>query len=78
LNVAVTARAALIVTVHVAPDAASQPLQPVNCEFGAAAAVSVTDVPSVYGSEQSAPQSIPEGVEVTVPAPPPVVLTLKV
>ena len=41
-------------------------------------AVSVTDVSIVYSSEQSVPQLIPDGLELTVPvdAPMPVLLTV--
>jgi len=69
LNVAVTVRAARMVTAQEAPDDESQPLQPMNLDPAAATAVSVTDVPLMYGSEQSAPQLIPDGLAVTVPAP---------
>ena len=70
--------AALILTVHVAPDAASHPLHPVKSMLGLA--VSVTTVSIVYSSEQSVPQLIPEGLELTSPfdAAMPVLLTVSV
>jgi hypothetical protein len=58
-----------MVTVHVAPETVLQPVHPVRTEPEAAIAVSVTTVPLVYGSAQSAPQLIPAGLEVTVPTP---------
>jgi hypothetical protein len=45
VNVAVTVRAAFIVTVQVAPDAESQPVQLANVDPEPAGAVSVTAVP---------------------------------
>src|SRR5436190_20951052 len=78
LNVAVTLSAALIVTEQVAPDTVSHPVQPLNCEPDEATAVSVTDVPVEYGSEQSAPQSIPGGLDVMLPDPASALLTVNV
>ena len=75
LKLAVTFRAAVIVTVHVAPETESQPLHALNSDPLFGAAESVTVVPPAYGSEQSAPQLIPAGFEVTTPAPAPVLLT---
>jgi hypothetical protein len=75
LNAAVTARAAFMATVQVVPDTESQPLQLPKTDPPAATAVSVTLVPLVYGSEQSAPQLIPAGLDVTVPLPAPGLLT---
>jgi hypothetical protein len=74
--VAVTDRAALMVTVHVAPDTESHPLHPLRNMAGLA--VSVTTVSMVYGSEQSVPQLIPCGLELTVPVsrPRPALLTV--
>src|SRR3954451_14142745 len=67
-NVAVTFLAALMVTWQLAvPEQA--PLQPANLQPGSAVAPSVTEVPSVYVSEQSLPQSIPDGLLVTPPFP---------
>ena len=62
-----TDRAEPMVTVHVAPDTESQPLQPVCSAPGLA--VSVTTVSMAYGSEQSPPQLMPCGLEATVPCP---------
>lgn len=71
MNLASTARAALIVTVQVNVPEHPDPFQPVNDEPAAGVAVSVTDDPSAKISEQSAPQLIPAGDEVTVPPPVP-------
>jgi hypothetical protein len=74
LNVAVTARAAVIDVVQ-APVPVHAPLQPANVEPLAATAVSVTDVPLAKFALQVAPQSTPAGDEVTVPAPLPAFVT---
>jgi hypothetical protein len=71
LNVAVTVFAALIVTVHVAPETVLHPLQPANVDPPATLAVSVTLVPLLYDSEQSVPQLMPGGFELTLPVPAP-------
>ena len=68
VEAAVTVFAALMVTVHVVPETVSHPLQPAKVDPPAAVAVRVTLVPLLYGSEQSAPQLIPAGLELTVPA----------
>src|SRR3989338_4419652 len=47
----------------------ASPLQPVKNEPVSGVGVRVTDVPELYASVQSAPQSIPVGVLVTVPLP---------
>ena len=65
MKFAVTARAALMRTVHVVPDTESHPLQPLSRRAGLA--VSVTTVSIVYCSEQSPPQSMPCGLDVTLP-----------
>jgi hypothetical protein len=78
VNVAVTVFAAFIVTEQVAPETLSHPLQPPNVEFVLACAVSVTTVPLLYEAEQIAPQLIPDGLDVTVPPPVPVLLTASV
>lgn len=52
------------------------PVQPVRIDPDAATAVSVTDDPITYGSEQSVPQLMPAGFEVTVPVPVPARLTV--
>jgi hypothetical protein len=44
VNAAVTDRAALIVTVHVAPETESHPVHPAKIESAPGAAVSVTEV----------------------------------
>src|SRR4051812_36505066 len=70
-NRAVTVFAASTVAVHVVPEAVSQPLQLWSVELADAVAVNLTAVPTSYNSAQSAPQSIPPGLESTVPVPPP-------
>ena len=75
MNVAVTERAALIVTVH-APVPEQSPLQPVKFEPASAAAVSVTVLPDVKTAEQVVPQLIPGGLDVTVPEPLPAFVTV--
>jgi hypothetical protein len=65
-----------MMTVHVALMPLQAPVHPPNvelAEFGLA--VSITLVPSVYGSLQSVGQLIPEGLLVTVPSPLPVLVT---
>lgn len=69
VNVAVTDRDALIVTVQVVPDDVSQPFQPVKTEPPTVAAVSVTDVFVANTAEQVDPQLIPDGLDVTLPLP---------
>ena len=78
MKVAVTEVAALIVTVQVPVPEHPPPLQPVNVEPAAAAAVSVTDVPLVKEAEHVAPQEIPAGLLVTVPLPAPALETVSV
>ena len=68
---AVTSFDALMVTLQVVPEGASHPFQPTNVELAAALAVSVTLVPLSYTAEQTAPQSIPVGLEATLPVPTP-------
>lgn len=74
LNVAVTARAAVIEVVQV-PVPVHAPLQPTNVEPLAAAAVSVTEVPLAKLAVHVAPQLMPAGDEVTVPEPVPAFVT---
>jgi hypothetical protein len=69
LNVAVTVRAALIVTVHI-PVPLQSPDQPVNVDPLLGVAVSVTEAPEVKLAEHVPPQLIPLGL-VTVPVPVP-------
>src|SRR5688572_14989627 len=73
---AVTDLAAFNVSTH-APVPEQPPLQPANVAPAAGLAVSVTSVPETYASLQSEPQSMPAGLELTVPPPAPT-LTLKV
>jgi hypothetical protein len=66
------------VTVQVVPETASHPLHPAKTEAVADVAVNVTMVPLSYWAEQAEPQSIPAGVEVTVPLPAPSFATVSV
>ena len=63
---AVTLTAVETVIVHV-PVPLHAPLQPTNVEPVIGVAVSVTIVPLMKDSEQSVPQSMPAGDDVTVP-----------
>jgi len=73
MNEAVIFLAASIVTMHV-PVPLHAPDQPVNVESAATFAVRVTTVPELYASEQSTPQFMPDGLLVTVPPAPAVVM----
>jgi hypothetical protein len=75
-KVAVTARAALMVTLQV-PVPVQLPLQPEKVEPAAGAAVKVTAVPLVKDAEQVALQSMPAGALVTVPVPAPALVTVR-
>src|SRR2546428_13932098 len=75
-KVAMTARAALIVTLQV-PVPVQLPLQPVKVAPAAGAGVRVTTVPVVRAVEQVAPQEIPAGELVTVPLPAPDLVTVR-
>jgi hypothetical protein len=77
-NAAVTVFPPATITVHVAPETASHPVQPAKLELPAGVAVRVTLVLLEYDSWQSAPQLMPGGLEVTVPEPPPVFTTERV
>src|SRR5262245_6557711 len=77
-NVAVTLWAALIVTVQAVAVPVQPPLQPVNVEPAAGAAVRVTAVPDVSEVEHVVPQLMPTGELVTVPLPVPALLTVSV
>src|SRR5687767_12060661 len=72
---AVTACAALIATWQV-PLVQPAPLQPVKTEPAVAAAVNVTVEPMAKFAAHVAPQLIPAGLEVTVPAPAPALVTV--
>ena len=74
-NVAVTERSPSTGTVQVLELPEHAPPQPVNEEPLLALAVSISGVESRKPDEQVPPQSIPEGLEVTVPEPVPSVLT---
>ena len=75
-NVAVQPTAADIVTVPSAQSAS--PVQPAKVDVASGVAVSVTDVPTEYGSLQSPGHVIPAGLEVTVPDPVPAIVTASV
>ncbi len=75
-KVAVTVRAALIVTVQ-PPLPVQAPLQLVKVEPAAGAAVRVTMVLLLNEKAQVAPQLMPAGVLVTVPVPAPVLFTVR-
>src|SRR5688572_25126298 len=74
-KVAVTVAAAETVSVHGPVPEQPPPDQPLNDEPVAGVAVRVTIVPASKLSEQSAPQSMPAGAELTVPLPAPVLIT---
>jgi hypothetical protein len=76
LNVAVTLRAAVMLTVHV-PVPVQAPLQPVKAEPVVGVAVRVTAVPSAYHVLQVLPHAMPVGDEVTVPEPVPAFVTVR-
>jgi hypothetical protein len=78
VKLAVTVVAAVIVTVHVPVPLHPPPLQPLKTEPVAGVAVSVTGVPWLTDCAQVAPQLIPVGDDVTVPAPVPLLLTVSV
>ena len=68
-KLAVTLRAAPIVTVQVGDNPAQAPPQPVNESFPAPIAVKITLLLALKFAEQLAPQLIPAGVLVTRPLP---------
>jgi hypothetical protein len=69
--------AELTVTVHVPVPPHPPPLQPLNVEPVAGTAVSVAVVPAVTDVAQTDPQLMPAGVLVTVPAPVPDLVTVR-
>src|SRR6195952_3577163 len=77
VNVAVTDLAALIDSVQVVVAPAQAPLQPVKLEPAAATAVSVTDAPLTKLNWHVAPHAMPAGLLETLPAPVPVVATVR-
>jgi len=77
-KVAVTEAAALIVTVQGPVPEQPPPLQPEKVEPAAGVAVKVTAVPLANGAEHVAPQAMPAGLLVAVPAPAPALLTVSV
>jgi len=77
LKVAVTLRAALMVTLQVLPAPVQAPLHPANTEPTAGVAVRVTTVPLAYSAPHAVPQSIPAGLDVTLPLPVPALATLR-
>src|SRR6058998_602398 len=78
VKVAVTVVAALRVTVQAPGPEQPPPLQPLKVEPAAGAAVSVTAVPLAKLAAQVAPQVMPAGLLVTVPAPVPALETVSV
>ena len=74
MNLAVTLRAALIVTVQLAL-ALHAPPHPLKVDVLLGTAVKVTLAPGAKPCAQSLPQLMPVGVELTVPAPLPLLLT---
>lgn len=66
-----------IITAH-EPVPEQAPDQPVKVEPADAEAVRVTEAPELYVPEQSAPQFMPAGEEVTVPEPVPDLETVRV
>jgi hypothetical protein len=74
VKVAITALALSIVRSH-SPVPVQAPDQPEKVEPTAGVAVSVTGVPASYTCEHVAPQSIPTGLDVTVPEPDPALTT---
>src|SRR5206468_7160643 len=74
-NVAVTEVAAFSVTIQVPVPEQPPPLQPEKVEPAVGVAVKVTAVPLANGAEHVAPQAMPDGLLVTVPAAAPALLT---
>ncbi len=78
LKSAVTDLAEIMSTVQVLPETLSHPLHPPKPESKSGVAVRVTVVPLTYVAEQVLPQLMPAGLEVTVPPPRSVLLTVRV
>lgn len=76
-KLATTARDLSTATVQMGVVPAQSPLQPPNEDPAAGTAFNVTAVPLVYAALQSVPQSIPAGVEITVPVPDSCTLSVK-
>ena len=70
-NVAETATSEVNVTVHEPVPEQTEPLQPANTDPDAATGVKVTAVPELKAAAQDAPQLMPTGALVMVPAPAP-------
>jgi len=77
LNVVVTLLCALMVTWQVLAVPVHAPLHPVNVDPDLAVTVSVTTVPWAKSASHAVPQSIPAGLDVTVPLPVPVIPTFR-
>src|SRR2546425_1495328 len=77
VKLALTDCAALIVTTQLPVPLHPAPLQPVNADPLAGAAVKVTDVPLANDALHVAPQSMPAGLLVSVPLPLPVFVTVR-
>ena len=75
MKVAVQVVLAFMVTTP--SEQSASPLQPEKVEPAAGVDVKVTKVPDVYHSEQSLPQLMPAGLDVTVPLPEPALVTVK-
>src|SRR2546426_3524880 len=78
VKLALTACAALIVTMQVPVPLHPAPLQPANTDPLAGAAVKVTCVPLTNAALHVTPQSMPAGLLLTVPMPLPVLVTVRV
>ena len=78
VNVAVTVTGVLPVNVQGSVPVHPPPLQPLKTDPAAGAALSVIIVPAGYVAEHAAPQLIPVGLLLTVPAPVPTSLTVTV